>query len=162
VEIVVAARPDREIMVRAMRHVRRVPVRKLRLLCAGYVVAGVALLFVPNLYVVLVGSVLVMLAVLTQLAQWAIFRRALWRNRLRILVPRTITLTDCEVQLATTLQTVRLDWRAVKGVDHIHGLLVIRISDRMFWPVPTDGLTGEEIGEIIAAARAFRIPVSPG
>lgn len=154
--IVVTARPDRDGIVRAMRHARRKPVLRVRLLCLGYVVVGVALLFVWNLYTFLIAYGCFIAAVLTQLAQWLTYRAALRRNLAFFAVPRTVTLTDEGVELATQHTSSRLAWRVLRGVDLMPGLMIIFITAQKFWVVPTDGLTGEEIGEITAALS--RVP----
>jgi hypothetical protein len=46
------------------------------------------------------------------------------------------------------LRAMRLDWQVLKGVDIMPGLLIILITSRKFWAVPTSGLSREEIGEI--------------
>jgi len=156
VEIVVTTQPDRDGMLRAMRHARRKPVRQVRLLCAGYVVAGVALLLMPDLITTLLGIALLGIAAMTEVMQWWLYWRARRRNLLGLTVPRTVTLTDRGVELTTRLTSARLDWRVFKGVDLMPGLLIIFITHLKILVVPTDGLTGEEIAEITAVLS--RVP----
>jgi hypothetical protein len=72
------------------------------------------------------------------------------RNLLIRAAPRTITLTDRGFEVAADFGAARLDWRVVNGVDIIPGLMIIRLTDRFFIEVPTNGLTSEEFGEITA------------
>jgi hypothetical protein len=150
VEIVVTAQPDRDALMRAMRHVRSTTVSRVRLLCVGYVVAGAVLLLFPYPFVKLLGLMLLFVAVVTQVAQGFAYREALRRNLLIRAVPRTVTLTDCGFEVAFRFGATRLDWPGVISVDIIPGLLIIRVTDRRFFEVPTNGLTSAEFGEITA------------
>jgi hypothetical protein len=152
VEIVVTARPDRDALMRAMRHVRRTTVSRVWLLCVGYVVGGVVLLLFSYSYpfVRFLGLMLLFVAAVTGVAQGLARREALRRNLLIRAVPRTITLTDRGFEVAAQVYALRLDWRAVNSVDIIPGLMIIRLTDRFFIEVPTNGLTSDEFGEITA------------
>src|SRR5262245_1379556 len=129
-------------MLRAMRHARRKPVLQVRLLSAGYVVAGVALLFTPYLIANLSGIALLGIAALPEVLQCWLYWTARRRNLLQTAVPRTVTRTERGVEQTTPHTTARLDWQVLKGVDLMPGLMVIFITSRKFWTVPTDGLTG--------------------
>jgi hypothetical protein len=149
VDIRFEAAPDRARAAAAVRHVLGPLVRQMRLTGLLLVLCGGLLLLLQELF----GGILAVGLGLTfgLLAPLATVRKAVdewWSMNGEI---AGYECTDASLCVRAPLHASRVSWKAFIGVEQLPGQLLFLMTRRAFVPVPTVGLTAEQVAQLRSA-----------